>query len=307
MKNIISRFGLFLKGMAMGAADVVPGVSGGTIAFITGIYEELISSIRSIDHNTLKLVFRGKLVEAFHAINGKFLVTLFAGIFVSIVSLARIIKHLLENEPIIVWSFFFGLILASIWIMVKKIRQWSFDITVALMIGLATAYYITIATPSQGPETYGYVFLSGSVAICAMILPGISGSFILLLMGSYSMILSAVTEFDIVIIAIFIGGAIIGITSFSHVLSWAFRKYHDATVALLTGFMIGSLNKVWPWKKVISTRLDRHGEIVPLMEESVLPQYFEGDPELVTALIMAVVGIIVIFLLDRYGMQESNE
>jgi putative membrane protein len=307
MKRFLSGIGLFLKGMAMGAADVVPGVSGGTIAFITGIYEELISSIRSIDHHFLKLLLRGNIVKAFNHINGKFLITLFAGIFVSILSLARLIKYLLENEPIMVWSFFFGLILASIWIMIKKIRNWSFDITVALVVGLATAYYITIATPSQGPDTYGYIFLSGMIAICAMILPGISGSFILLLMGSYSTILGAVTDMDFMLIGIFMLGAVIGITSFSHVLNWAFKKYHDATVALLTGFMIGSLNKVWPWKNVISTRVDRHGEVVPLMEESVLPKYFEGDPQLLTAVFMAVIGIIAIFLLDRYGMQESDE
>ncbi len=288
----------------MGAADVVPGVSGGTIAFITGIYEELIGSIRSIDQSVLKLILKGKIGEAYRHINGNFLVTLFTGIFISILSLARVFKYLLENEPIMVWSFFFGLILASIWIMLKKTGKWNFDITVALMIGLATAYYITIATPSQGPDTLFYVFISGMIAICAMILPGISGSFILLLMGSYQMVLGAVSDFNLIIIGIFMLGAIIGLISFSHVLNWAFKKYHDITIALLTGFMIGSLNKVWPWKRVLQTRTNRHGEIVPLLEESILPSYFDGDPQIAIACGMAFIGIILIFLLDRFGNKE---
>ena len=271
---------LTLKGMGMGAADVVPGVSGGTIAFISGIYEELINTLKSIDLNAAKLLFSGKIADFWKAINGSFLAAVFAGIAISVLSLARVLGYLLENHPVLIWSFFFGLILASALLVGRKIKQWGPPVYIATIIGAAIAFYITVATPATTPTSLWFVFVSGAIAICAMILPGISGSFILLLLGQYRFILDSISALRADVLAVFLAGCAVGLLSFSRLLSWMFARYHDLTVALLTGFMIGSLNKVWPWKNVLSYRTNSHGEEVPFLEKSVLPGGFEGDPQL---------------------------
>ncbi|HSI90301.1 MAG TPA: DUF368 domain-containing protein, partial [Adhaeribacter sp.] len=233
---------LFSKGVAMGAADVVPGVSGGTIAFITGIYEELLNAIRSVNGEAVKLLVNFKIAALWKHINGSFLVVLVSGIFFSVALLARVVLYLLNNHPEMLWSFFFGLIVASAVIVSKKITRWNVGVILAGIIGIALAYFITVATPTETPEAYYFIFLSGAIAICAMILPGISGSFLLVLLAKYEYILNAVKDFKVDVIAFFGLGCITGLLMFSHVLNWMLKKYHNVTVSLLTGFMIGSLN-----------------------------------------------------------------
>lgn len=286
---------LMLKGMGMGAADVVPGVSGGTIAFIVGIYDELINSIKSINLESLKLFFSGKWATFWKKINGNFLFFLLAGIGISVFSLAKLITWLLVNQPILVWSFFFGLVLASTWFVSKDIKEWkSWKTWVAFVIGAVVAFYITVATPAETPSNLLFIFLCGVIAICAMILPGISGSFILVLLGKYFFIMDAVKTLDVVVIAVFGAGVCIGITSFSHILSYALAHFRNITLAVLTGFMLGSLNKVWPWKEVVETFVDSHGEVKPLIETNILPN--AHVPE---AVVLMVVGFFLVYFLEK--------
>lgn len=295
-----------LKGLAMGAADVVPGVSGGTIAFISGIYEELLTSIKSIDFTALKLLFTGKLKEFWKKINGTFLLSLVTGIAISIFSLANLATYLLENEPIAIWAFFFGLIIASCLIVSRDISKWRLGTVALLLLGGAFGYMITVISPGETPNTWWFIMLSGAIAICAMILPGTSGAFILLLMGKYQFLMNAVQELNIPVIALFIVGAIIGVICFSHFLTWLLKNYHNSTIALLIGVMMGSLNKIWPWK--ISEVLDvEGGEFV--QETNVLPATYEtvvGNPEILTAIITAIVGLTIIFVIEAIGKHKAK-
>jgi len=281
----------------MGAADVVPGVSGGTIAFITGIYEELIHSIKSIDLEAIKLFFTGKWRSFWKHINGNFLLSVFAGIFVAVVSLARLLEHLLETHPIIIWSFFFGLILISSLVVAKRIMQWDYTKAVALVAGVAIAFYITSVTPAETTDAAWFIILAGVLASCAMILPGISGSFILLLLGKYAFALQAVNEVDLGAILLLGAGAVIGLLSLSRVLSWLFKKYHDVTVAILAGFMIGSLNKIWPWKETVETVII-DGIEKPLVQKNILPAFSQPDDQLPAAIAMMLAGIGLILLFE---------
>ena len=303
MKRTLKDYLLItLKGMGMGAADVVPGVSGGTIAFITGIYQELIDSIKSVNFKTLKLLLSGQIKAFWEAINGNFLISLLLGIGISVLSLAKGLKYLLEHHPILIWSFFFGLIVASAIYVAKDIKEWKIGTFISLICGAVVAYFITVVTPAEANTTYPFIFLSGAIAICAMILPGISGSFILVLLGMYKFILGSLSDLNLPVIAVFLVGAAIGIVSFSNILSWLLKKYYNLTIALLSGFMIGSLNKVWPWKHVLETFTDRHGEIRPLIEQNVLPgNYFEltgNQAQLVYALLLAAAGFALIFVVE---------
>jgi putative membrane protein len=303
---------LVLKGMGMGAADVVPGVSGGTIAFITGIYEELINSIKSINLNALKLILHGKIKDFWKAINGTFLMSVLLGIGISVFSLAKGLKYLLDNHPVLVWSFFFGLIVASAVYVAKTIKKWDIVTILAGIAGIVIAYFITIITPAEANTTTWFIFLSGAIAICAMILPGISGSFILVLLGMYKFILDAVGNLQIAVILTFLTGAAIGIIAFSNVLSWLLKKYHNQTIAVLAGFMVGSLNKVWPWKQVTETFTDRHGEIKPLVEINIFPGTYEqitGNSAFLTgAILLAIVGFAIIFVIEGLTKpKKTNE
>lgn len=302
---------LILRGCAMGAADVVPGVSGGTIAFITGIYEELINSIKSIDLQALKLLFSLRLGDFWKKINGTFLVSVVLGIAISIFSLAKLMTWLLEHHPIYIWSFFFGLIIASSVLVAKEIKQWNIFTIIALLAGAVAAYTITVMTPAETPNTWWFIILSGAIAICAMILPGISGAFILLLMGKYSYILGAVSSLNIGVLLLFVVGAIAGIISFSHLLSWLLKNYHTLTVSLLTGFMIGSLNKVWPWKETIQTYVDSHGVEKALIESNVSPARFgeltQSDPLLWQAIVMCMLGFILIYGIESAAKRGTRK
>lgn len=302
MNRNLKDYGLLLlKGMGMGAADVVPGVSGGTIAFIVGIYEELIDSIKSINGASLKLLFTGKVAAFWKAINANFLLSIVAGIGISISSLAKIITYLLITHPILVWAFFFGLVLASTWFVSKDIKQWNWKSVLSFIIGAVIAYYITVATPAETPTNLLFIFLCGAIAICAMILPGISGSFILVLLGKYFYIMEAVKTFNIPVMLVFICGAALGITTFSRILSFALRKFHDITIAVLAGFMLGSLNKVWPWKEVIETYADSHGVIKPLIEANILP-----DQLLWEAVGLMIAGFAIVYFLEKLSMKGAK-
>lgn len=299
MKRSLKEYGiLVLKGMGMGAADVVPGVSGGTIAFIVGIYEELINSIKSINGATLKMLFTGKITAFWQAINANFLLSIVAGVGISIFSLAKLITYLLVHHPILVWAFFFGLVLASTWFVSKDIRQWNWKTILSFLIGTGLAYYITVATPAETPTHWWFIFLCGAIAICAMILPGISGSFILVLLGKYFYIMEAVKTLNIKIMFVFACGAAIGITSFSRILSFALRRFHDTTIALLAGFMLGSLNKVWPWKETLETYTDSHGAIRPLVETNIFPNQLVWE-----ATVLMIVGFFLVYFLEKLSMK----
>lgn len=277
----------------MGAADVVPGVSGGTIAFLMGIYEELINSIKSVNLTAIKLFFSGKFSEFWKHINGTFLVSLMTGILISVFSLAKLLQYLLANYPILIWSFFFGLILASAIYVLKGLDKWSLKNIVSLLIGVVIAAFICLASPTETPNEYWFVFLSGAIAICAMILPGISGSFILLLLGKYAYIMEAVSTFNIPVLAVFACGAGVGIVSFSHFLSWLLKKFYMQTISLLAGFMIGSLLKVWPWKSP---------SVVEGVDFPTTPGIYEqitgGASYIELSIVFALVGIAIVFLIE---------
>lgn len=302
MQQYSYLFFVWLRGVAMGAADAVPGVSGGTVAFITGIYEQLIESIRRISPAALRILFKQGPLACWQHINGTFLLVLLTGIVCSLLTIARVVLYLLEYHPVLVWAFFFGLILSSAIWMLNQVSRWGSAEYVALIIGTAVALFVTSVTPVQAQITPLTVFLAGSVAICAMILPGISGSFILLLMGMYTPIMGAIKGLELDILGYFVLGCGLGLLSFSHVLGWMFRRYHNATVALLTGFMIGSLNKVWPWKYTTSYRINSKGEQVPLIQDNVMPVNFQAltgsDAQLLAALALMLAAGLMVYLLE---------
>ena len=293
---------LFLKGVGMGGADVVPGVSGGTIAFITGIYEELLNSIKSIDLEALKLLFGLKIKDFWEKVNGWFLLTLFAGILISLLTLSKLIGFWLANYPIQLWSFFFGLIIISSILVAREIKKWKAVMVLALVVGTIVAFLITKFSPAETPESAWFVFISGAIAICAMILPGISGSFILLILGKYSFIINALNERDIPIIIVFALGCVVGLLSFSRLLSWLLQKFHHLMVAFLSGFMIGSLNKIWPWKETIETYVDRHGGVKPLVQENIWPTDYQAlgnEPFVLQAILFGALGIGLVVLIEK--------
>jgi putative membrane protein len=292
-----------LKGMAMGAADVVPGVSGGTIAFISGIYEELIDSIESVGPGRLADLRRGGLKKVWTEVNGNFLLSLFTGIFVSVFSLSKILSSLLENHPVLVWSFFFGLVLASIFFVVRAIDRWNAVLVSLFILGAIVAYGITSLPVYEGVDSLPFLFLSGALAVCAMILPGISGSFILVLLGSYKTVLDAVHERKIAEIATVGLGAVIGLLSFARLLKWLFSRFHNGTLAVLSGFILGSLNKIWPWKEVVETRVFED-KVIPVRELNQWPGQYEGDPQILAACLLAFLGFSLIFILERLAREK---
>lgn len=324
--TLSARIFLFLKGVAMGAADVVPGVSGGTIAFITGIYEELLETLSNLNFGLLKTWKKEGFKAFWKAINGNFLLTLLAGIFTSLISLAMLVEYLMHSHPILLWSFFFGLILASVWLMAKQVK-WSVQPFIAVAVGTAVAYYITTVTPSDGMDLWWYIILSGAVAITAMILPGISGSFILLLLGMYPTVLGALSGGvkslsdgawgELLshgkIISLFIIGCLTGLILFSKGLNWLFKNHKNLTIATLTGFLIGSLNKIYPWKESLESFIKHKGEEneekIDLVTRNISPYKFTelglGEHHLGMAVVWALVGIVLIVLLDRFSPENS--
>ncbi len=294
------------KGLAMGAADAVPGVSGGTIAFISGIYEELISTISNVNLSLFKTLFKQGFKPFWKQLNGNFILALLIGIVISYVSFMRLAKYLIEFHPILIWSFFFGLILASLLFVAKQITKWNTETLIALIIGAIGAYYISTLPSLAENDNPAFLFFAGAIAICAMILPGISGSFILVVLGAYKTLSDAIHDFDIKKLAIFIIGAVIGLLSFSRILKWLFKHYHNITLAVLAGFILGSLNKVWPWKKILSWRTNSKGVEVPLLDQSISPFSFDGDNQLTMAIVLMVAGFLTIIILEKLGSKTND-
>ncbi len=301
-RNLLHYFFITLKGMAMGIAELVPGVSGGTIAFVAGIYEELISSINKVNLKTFGLWRKEGIRSFWKEMNGSFLIALILGMGISIFSFSKIISWLFENQPIPLWSFFFGLVLASVVFVAKAIEKWTIATILLLALGAILAYYITTLPPSQNSDSLPFLFISGAVAICAMILPGISGSFILILLGSYKTVLDAVDERDFKILITVGLGMIFGLLSFAKLLKWMFDHYKSITLATLTGFILGSLNKIWPWKNVLETKTI--GKKTIIIDENISPMAFEGNNQLMFAIIAMIIGFSLIFILERVATKK---
>lgn len=287
----------------MGGADIVPGVSGGSIALITGIYEELLDSIKSIDITALKLLVSGKFKMFWTAVNGNFLLAVFLGILTSLFTLSKLLTYLIEYHPIPLWSFFCGLILISaIWIL-RDVKHWSILTVLAVIIGVILAYFITELPPISSPESPLFTFVSGAIAICAMILPGISGSFILLILGQYEPILQALNDRNILTLLLFALGCLVGLLAFSRLISYLLHHYHAVTLAFLSGIMLGSINKIWPWKNVISYRLSSAGIEKPFLTENVLPGDYAiitgENPQILLAIVTFVVGFLVVIVIEQ--------
>ena len=306
-----SPAGIFLRGLLMGAADIVPGVSGGTMAFITGIYDTLLASIRAFDLIFLRKLLRLDIAGAWEHVNGAFLLALLAGIATSIFSLAQIVSWLLEQYPVPLWAFFFGLILASAFVLLQEVVQWSAAVVLSLIAGVAIALFIALSPVMQLDIGLAGVFLAGFVAICAMILPGISGSFILVLLGMYSTVLAAIKSLDLLFILVFVLGAGSGLLCFSRLLHWLLQRFHQATMALLTGFLFGSLAVVWPWKRVLDWVENSHGELTPAQQIPVSPNgflvYTGQEPHLWLCLGLMLLGFgLVWFIHARWGHDRKH-
>lgn len=320
-RTILQSLVITAKGLAMGAADVVPGVSGGTIAFISGIYEELIETIHNLDLGFLKIWKKEGFKSAWLNYNLGFLLALFIGVAISLLSLAKLITFLLVAYPIFVWSFFFGLVIASIVYVGRQITKINLAIILAVIIAAGISYYITLAEPITATSSTWFLFLAGFIAIIAMILPGLSGAFILLLLGAYTTVIGTITQFSDGILKLdwelfssallklltFALGAIVGLKVFSGVLNWMFKHHKNLTLAVLTGFMIGALNKIWPWKEVLSYRTNHEGISVPFLENSISPNSYDGDPQILYAIVFMFLGFGVIFLLEFFANSKKSE
>lgn len=329
---------VYLKGVAMGAADVVPGVSGGTIAFIAGIYDELLSSISAINFSLFKTLKQEGIVGVWKKVNGNFLLALVAGIATSILSLAKFITYLLHHHPILIWSFFFGLILASVYYIAIQIKKWHLGVFVGLLIGTFFMYWISVIPPLSPEISYIFLFFAGMLAACAMILPGISGSFILLVIGVYSFVMQAVSDKNILVIATVGAGAVIGLISFSKLLKWLLDNYHNTLLGVLTGFLIGSLWKIWPWKSdaeiyIKGRGVEKMSEITSdygslsafqktitmeeaenyksYIEQNILPSSYEllnnsASANLVGAVLSCLFGLSVLFLIELIADKKNS-
>lgn len=290
---------LGVKGICMGASDVVPGVSGGTMAFVLGIYEELINAIRSFDLKCFQFLVTLKFRPLLDRISWRFLLSVGIGIFAAIFTLARLLSWLLQNSPVFIWSFFMGLILASVVSVSRRVEEWGVLIGLFLIGGTLGAYFLVGLVPVSTPDAPWFLFLCGAVAICAMILPGISGAYILVLLGKYQYVLDAVNHRDVLVLALVTAGACVGIVTFSRILGWLLKNYHDIMIAILIGLMLGSLRKVWPWKETFKSVVDVHGRVVPVLQSNILPGQWNG--EVAIALSLMVVGLLTVLFLDRLG------
>jgi len=290
----------FIKGLAMGAANVVPGVSGGTVALVTGIYERLINALKSCDLNALKLLFARDFKGAWQHVDGAFLSAILGGVVVSIVSLAKVLEYLLDNFEVLTMAFFFGLIAVSVISVGRTVKRWDASALIALVLGTVLAVSVAFLAPAGENANSGYLFLCGVIAICSMILPGLSGSFVLIIMGNYALVLGAVGRFDMAILLPMALGCGLGLLAFAHLLGWVYAKYHDQTVALMTGFIVGSLAIVWPWKHTLTDIVTREGK-----DDKVITTGFEwftpvlNDGSTLMALALMVVGGLMIWGMEK--------
>lgn len=307
-RSLSQLSGITLRGLAMGAADVIPGVSGGTIAFITGIYEELIGSISNINIAAFKKLKDEGIASFWKHVNGNFFVALLLGIAISVLSLARVVTYLLVEYPVLLWAFFFGLIVASAQLILKTVTKWDVKTVIGLIIGTAIAAYIsTLHVTASGGESW-YIVLSGAIAICAMILPGISGSFILVLLGSYALVIEGLKNLDFTIIGLFCLGCLIGILSFSRLLKYLFENFKNLVLAILSGFLIGSLLKIWPWKNPIGDApivVHSDGK-EDWMMANVMPDNFIGEPQILYVVLLALFGYLLVYLMDKFGNKSEK-
>jgi putative membrane protein len=295
----------------MGAVDVIPGVSGGTIAFISGIYDELLHSIKAVDVEAIQLLLKFRFADFWKKINGNFLIVVFAGIGTSILSLAKVVIFLLKHYPILIWSFFFGVIIISAPLVLREIKKWNLSTGLSFIMGLAIAYSITILEPTQTPNHLWFIFICGVLAFSVMILPGLSGGFILLLIGKYQYIITALIEPNGTVVLIFISGGALGIIGFSRIMTWILDTYHHITVALLSGFMLGSINKVWPWREVLEYATDSKGEQVAVFDKSILPWNYLSvtgkDPQLFQAIFMIALGVFMVVLIEKIAARLKTK
>ncbi|USE33966.1 DUF368 domain-containing protein [Endozoicomonas sp. SCSIO W0465] len=308
MSNLSSYFALIAKGIAMGAADVVPGVSGGTIAFITGIYDRLLNALKSINPSLLKVLGHEGVAGIWRRIDGTFLVCVFGGVLTSILLFAHVITWFLVTCPEMLWAFFFGLILVSGLHMIRQVHHWNISTLFTLIAGIVIAYAVGVLTPNSLEPEPVILFFAGAIAICAMILPGISGSFILLMMGLYSPVIDAVKSLNFTVLMIFGLGCIGGLLSFSHVLSWLLKKHRDLAISLLTGLMLGALGKVWPWKVTLESRVNSSGDLVPLIQTNVSPMNYEGitgqPAYLVESIGLMIFAIVLVAIIEWKGSRK---
>jgi putative membrane protein len=305
-RTFTDYLGLVARGFAMGASNNVPGVSGGTMAMILGIYEEFVASVKGVlNREAIALALRFKIKRALDLIPWKFLVSVAAGMFLAVFTTSFFLEWVLHNYPALLWAFFFGLVAASVITVGRRVKRWSAVPIVGVIVGAVGAYLLVGAVPMETPNTWWFLILSGAIAICAMVLPGVSGAFILVLLGKYEYILSAVTNGDIVSLLMVIIGAVVGIVSIAQVLSWLFKRYHDGTVSVLMGMLIGSLRKVWPWKETIEYALDRHGEQVPIRQANVLPATWSAEVAIV--IVLALCGFALIAGLSMWAAGKEKK
>ena len=302
---------IILIGLMMGAAEVVPGVSGGTIAFVSGLYDRLVHAIQHFNPVRLYALRKLSIAQLWAQLDINFLLLLFGSMFVAILSLARGVGYLLEYHPILIWSFFFGLVLASVYSVGRKLKPFNIEVVMAMACGVMVGVIVTHIMPIEADITPLMLFLGGSIAVCAWILPGLSGSFILLILGLYPTVIGAVRDLDIQTLAYVAVGCVVGIVSFSKLLAALLDRFHTITVAVLVGFMMGSLGKIWPWQRTISYQIKEDGNQVPVMQEPVTPEAYHqltgADPNLVGALLACLLGIAIILVLDRFAFLAEAE
>jgi putative membrane protein len=321
VKSIKHYFILVIKGFGMGAANIIPGVSGGTVALITGIFEELIDSIKSFDIKALKLLFTGKFREFSQHVNFNFLVSVFLGVGISIFSLAKLLEFLFNNYPVYIWAYFFGLILASVYFVGKSIEKWNASVVVTFIVGTAAALSISFLNPANENDSFFYLIICGVVAICSMILPGLSGSFVLILLGNYRLLINAIGNIRFDVLLPIIIGAGVGLVAFSHLLSWVYKKYRNETISTLTGFILGSLAIIWPWKNSFDEEgvvlpVNKYGAFIDENQEILvdikpygylqkLPETF--DSIVVFSIVLVIIGVISIWFMERYANTNKTE
>ncbi len=295
---------LTIKGIGIGAANVIPGVSGGTIAFLTGIFERLINSLKSFNLKTTKLLFTGKFKQWAKETDIVFLAFILLGVGISAFSLAKLMVYLLNNEPIATWSFFFGLVLVSCWYVTKEIKEWKISTFISILIGTAIAVWVSLTSPTETPNTWWFLLIAGAASVCGMILPGISGSFLLVLMVKYEDLMHSISTLNAKKLLLYGVGAVAGILAFSHLLAWLMKNWYNQTIALLTGFMAGSLVKIWPWQQVLQSIGDK------AVTRPILPARYadlnNSSPQIGTAVIMAIIGIAIVVVLETWANREKK-
>jgi putative membrane protein len=305
-RSFVDYIGLFARGFAIGLSNIVPGVSGGTMALILGIYEELINSIRGVlDREAIGYALRLRLKKALDLIPWPFLLSVALGVFAAVFTMSYFLEWVLEHYASLLWGFFFGLVLASVPTVTRRVARWTLGPILGAVLGAVGTFFLVGMVPVQTPNTWWFYFLSGALAISGMVLPGISGAMILVLLGKYQDLLSAVTNGDFVTLFWVIAGAGVGIVTIAQVLSWLFKRFHDITIAILVGMLIGSLRKLWPWKETLATAIDRHGKEVPIAQRNVLPSALTW--EVAATILLFILGFVLIWQLTVWASRREEK